>query len=122
MKYLLDTDHISFLQQRSGTEYTALAARQAQHSAADFAFSIVSFHEQVLGAHTFITQAKTAVDTIRGYTLLLEILHGFMATLLSSPSMPLHLRCLIVYERSEFVLRRWICASAPSRYRRDWCY
>ena len=77
MKYLLDTDHISFLQLRSGPEYAVLAARLAQQSSADFAFSIVSFHEQLLGANAFIQQAKNSVDTTRGYALLNEILQGF---------------------------------------------
>lgn len=77
MKYLLDTDHISFLQLRSGPEYTVLAARLAQQSPADFAFCIVSFHEQLLGANAFIQKAKNSVDTARGYALLNEILQGF---------------------------------------------
>lgn len=77
MKYLLDTDHISFLQRRSGAEFTCLTTRMGQHSSADFALSIVSFHEQVLGAHNFINRAQTSADTIRGYALLLEILQGF---------------------------------------------
>lgn len=79
MKFLLDTDHISFLQRRSGPEYAALSARMAQHPPADFAFSVVSFHEQVLGAHTFLARAHTTAAAIRGYTLLLEILQGFLA-------------------------------------------
>jgi tRNA(fMet)-specific endonuclease VapC len=77
VKYLLDTDHISIVQRRSGPEYRALAARIAQHSPADLAFSIISFHEQVLGAHTYISRARTTADTVRGYTLLMEIIHGF---------------------------------------------
>jgi len=79
VKYLLDTDHISLVQRQSGPEYRVLAARIAQHSPADLAFSIISFHEQVLGAHTFISRARTTVDVIRGYTLLLEIIQGFAA-------------------------------------------
>ena len=77
MKYLFDTDHISFLQRHSGSEYTNLAARIAKHSPADFAFSVISLHEQVLGANTFINRAQTSADTIRGYSILLEILQGF---------------------------------------------
>jgi tRNA(fMet)-specific endonuclease VapC len=77
VKYLLDTDHISFLQRRTGSEFANLNARIAQHSPADFALSVVSFHEQVLGAHTFINRAQTKTDVIRGYTLLLETLQGF---------------------------------------------
>ncbi len=79
MKYLLDTDHISFLQLRSGSEYAALAARMALHPPADFVFSIISFHEQVLGAHTFIARATNPADLARGYNLLMEILRGFTA-------------------------------------------
>lgn len=77
MKYLLDTDHISFLQRRSGSEFTRLVTRMGQHSSTDFALSIISFHEQVLGAHNFINRARTDTNMIRGYTLLLEVLQGF---------------------------------------------
>lgn len=77
MKYLLDTDHISFLQRRSGREFAALAVHVAEHLPTDLAFSVISFHEQVLGAHTYISRAKTTVDVARGYTLLMEIIQGF---------------------------------------------
>ncbi len=77
MKYLLDTDHISLLQRRSGSEFTCLMVRMGQHSSIDFALSVVSFHEQILGAHNFINRARTSADVIRGYTLLSEILQGF---------------------------------------------
>jgi tRNA(fMet)-specific endonuclease VapC len=77
--YLLDTDHISFLQRRSGPEHAALSARLAKHSPGDFGFSVVSFHEQVLGAHTYISRARSTAEVIRGYTLLLEVLQGFLA-------------------------------------------
>lgn len=77
MKYLLDTDHISFLQRRSGTEFARLTIRMGQHSPADFALSVVSFHEQMLGAHNFINRTRTNADIMRGYALLLEILEGF---------------------------------------------
>jgi tRNA(fMet)-specific endonuclease VapC len=77
MRYLLDTDHISFLQRRSGLEFKTLAARIARHSSTDFGLSIVSFHEQVLGAHNFINRASTNTDLLRGYKLLSETLSGF---------------------------------------------
>jgi tRNA(fMet)-specific endonuclease VapC len=79
VKYLFDTDHISFLQRRSGPEYAALAARMAQHTPADFGLCVVSFHEQSLGAHTFISRARTPADVVRGYALFGDILHGFLA-------------------------------------------
>ncbi len=94
MKYLLDTDHISFLQRRSSSEYAKLAARIAQHQPADFAFSIVSFHEQVIGAHTFVTRSQTPADAVRGYTLLMEIIQGFLA----APVLPFDAGAATVFE------------------------
>ncbi len=94
MKYLLDTNHISFLQRRSGTEFLILAARIAQHQPTDFAFSVVSFHEQVIGAHTFITRSQTPADVVRGYTLLMEIIRGFSAATI----LPLDAGAVAIFE------------------------
>jgi tRNA(fMet)-specific endonuclease VapC len=91
---LLDTDHISFLQRRSGRKYAALAPRIAARLPGDFAFSVVSFHEQVLGAHTFISHARTTSDAVRGYTLLLEILQGFHV----APVLPFDAAAASVFE------------------------
>ena len=77
MNYLLDTDHISFIQRRSGREFATLTERISQHSPTDFALSVISFHEQVLGAHTFINRAQTKEEIIRGYNLLFQTLQGF---------------------------------------------
>jgi len=92
--YLLDTDHISILQFGSGPEYAALAARVAQHLAVDLAFSVVSFHEQVLGAHTFISRARGAGDVVRGYRLLGEIFRGFSA----APVLPFDAAAAAVFD------------------------
>ncbi|OUL36471.1 twitching motility protein PilT [Nostoc sp. T09] len=94
MRYLLDTDHISFLQRRSGAEYATLAARIAQYPPTDFAFSIISFHEQVIGAHTFITRSQTPADAVRGYTLLQEIIQGFSA----APVLPFDAGAAAIFE------------------------
>ena len=94
MRYLLDTDHISFLQRRSGSEFLTLAARISQYQPTDFAFSIVSFHEQVIGAHTFITRSQTTSDTVRGYTLLMEIIRGFSA----APILPFDAGAVAIFE------------------------
>lgn len=94
MKYLLDTDHISFLQRRSGAEYAALAVRINLHAPEDFTFSIVSFHEQVLGAHTFINRGRRTTDVSRGYILMLEILQGFMA----APILPFDAAAATVFD------------------------
>lgn len=93
MKYLLDTDHISFLQRRSGSEFTRLMVRMGQYSPADFALSIVSLHEQVLGAHNFINRAQTNNDIIRGYTLLMEILQSFA----TAPVLPIDAPAIAIF-------------------------
>lgn len=94
MRYLLDTDHISFLQRRSGQEFTRLIIRMEQHSQVDFDLSIVSFHEQVLGAHNFINRARINIDVMRGYTLLLEILQGFS----SAPVLPYEAEAVAIFD------------------------
>jgi tRNA(fMet)-specific endonuclease VapC len=94
VKFLLDTDHISFIQRRSGPEHAALAARIAQHTLSDLAFSIISFHEQALGAHTFISRARTTADVVRGYALLSEIIQGFRA----APVLPFDAAAAVIFD------------------------
>ena len=95
MKYLLDTDHISSLQRRSSLEFSRLTFRMAQHSIADFALSIISFHEQVIGAHSFINRAQTNTDMARGYTLLLETLNGFA----KAPVLPFDDEAIAIFDQ-----------------------
>jgi tRNA(fMet)-specific endonuclease VapC len=80
VRYLLDTDHISFLQLGSGREYAALSVRMSRHSSADFALSLVSFHEQTLGGHAYINRARTTRDVVRGYEVLGQVLQGYLTT------------------------------------------
>jgi len=94
LKYLLDTDHLSFLQRRSGSESIRLIARIKQHTPTDFALSIVSLHEQVLGAHSFINRAQTSSGVVHGYTLLLEIFEGFS----TAPVLPFDVGAITVFD------------------------
>jgi len=55
--------------------------RIAQASPAELAFCIVSFHEQVLGCNTYIAQAKTTADVVRGYLMFDRVLSAFAAAL-----------------------------------------
>jgi tRNA(fMet)-specific endonuclease VapC len=93
VKYLLDTDHISILQLRSGPEFAVLFVRTTQY-AADLAFSIISFHEQFLGSHAFISRARNSGEIVRGYRLLTEILNGFSA----APVLPFDDAAAAVFE------------------------
>jgi tRNA(fMet)-specific endonuclease VapC len=79
MKFLLDTDHISILQKQAGPDYAALIAHLAKVRRDELAFCIVSFHEQVLGCNTYIAQAKSATDVVRGYRMFDRVLSAFAA-------------------------------------------
>lgn len=71
-----------------------ISSRAAGCAPADRAFSIVSFHEQVLGAQTFISRSRTPTDTIRGYDYLTDILRSFSA----APVLPFDQAAVTTYE------------------------
>ena len=107
MKYLLDTDHISFLQRRSSLEFSRLNLRIAQHPITDFTLSVVSFHEQVIGAHNFINRPQTNIDMLRGYTLLLEILKSFS----EAPVLPFDTMAMTIFDEmreQKYGWQQWI--------------
>ena len=68
--FLLDTDHLVILQRQSEPEFGQLRAAMSRHAPGDFFLSIVSFHEQVLGANAYIARARTRESVIRGYQML----------------------------------------------------
>jgi tRNA(fMet)-specific endonuclease VapC len=75
--HLLDTDHLSILQHRGGVDHAAVLASMSRHAETDVVASVVSFHEQVMGAHARINSAKTQADTVRGYELLFGVIADF---------------------------------------------
>lgn len=77
MKYLLDTDHLSIFQRQAGQDYTNLSARTAHCLLSDFAVSTVTFHEQMLGSHTYINRARTLNDTVKGYEMMTRLVRDF---------------------------------------------
>ena len=79
MSYRFDTDHITILQRQAGPEFAAIMAHIALHAPSELAFSIISLHEQTLGCHTYINQARTSEATIRGYRMLNQVLGAFVA-------------------------------------------
>jgi len=79
LKYLLDTDHISVLQQQSGPDFARLSARIARYPPAELALSDVSFHEQVLGCHAYIIRARSSAELVRGYGMLHRLLSDYAA-------------------------------------------
>jgi tRNA(fMet)-specific endonuclease VapC len=77
MKYLLDTDHISVLQRKSGIEFSTLTRRIARVPRSELAFCIVSFHEQVLGCNAYINRAASSEKVVRGYKMFSGVLAAF---------------------------------------------
>ena len=77
MKSLLDTDHISILQWRTGPAFTTLTVRMARHPRTDLALSIMSLHEQTRGCHAYLQRARTARAMVHGYSLLTQVLRDF---------------------------------------------
>jgi tRNA(fMet)-specific endonuclease VapC len=67
MKYLLDTDHLSVLQRQTGESYLNFSNRMSQCVLSDFAISIVTFHEQFIGIHTYINWSRDDEELLRGY-------------------------------------------------------
>ena len=55
--------------QRRIDRNTPPSPRMSRHSAADFAYSLVSFHEQLLGSNQYIGRARTTQDIARGYQM-----------------------------------------------------
>jgi tRNA(fMet)-specific endonuclease VapC len=94
MRYLLDTDHISIIQRRSGDPYQRLRDRINHYDPTDFGLCLISFHEQSLGANNVIQNAKTVVAIVSGYELINQILQGFftspVVSLSSALAAPIH--------------------------------
>ena len=67
MTHVLDTDHISILQKQDGREWDVIVGHIAQVGQQKVAFSIVSFHEQVLGLHSEMNKPKSQGDLPRWY-------------------------------------------------------
>src|SRR6266540_3161713 len=77
MTHLLDTDHLSILQRPTGREYPILVANINLQPVGKVVASIISFHEQALGAHSLINQAPTTAELVRRYELLNKVLSGY---------------------------------------------
>jgi tRNA(fMet)-specific endonuclease VapC len=66
----------------------------SQHSIADFGLSVISFHEQIIGAHSFINRAQNNTDLARGYALLSETLNGFA----KAPVLPFDAEAIEIFD------------------------
>jgi tRNA(fMet)-specific endonuclease VapC len=72
--YLLDTDHTTLLLRRTGVAHATLRDRLDAHPESEFGMSIVSFHEQLMGANALIARHRRA-EILRGYEFISELLN-----------------------------------------------
>ena len=68
--FLLDTDHLVIMQRNAQPEADRLRRRMKRFNQTDFFVSVVSIHEQMLGANKYVSQARTRASVIRGYQMI----------------------------------------------------
>lgn len=79
MTHLLDTDHLTLLAQQDGAEWSAIVSHIDACGQENVAASVVSFHEQVLGCHKQLNQARKPAQLVRWYLLMTELLEMYAA-------------------------------------------
>ncbi len=70
MAYLLDTDYLVILQQRTRPAFDHLTARLAQANPDEVFASIISFHEKMQGWLAFLTRSRSSSQIVMAYMLL----------------------------------------------------
>ena len=77
MTHLLDTDHLSVLQQESSPERAVIVLRINETGCVNVLAAVISFHEQMRGAHAFINSARKREQLVRGYGMMSKIIDTF---------------------------------------------
>ena len=75
--FVLDTDHLGIIQDRTEPEFSNLSGRMRQHRLEDFFVTIVSFQEQVAGWNLYIQRARDVPGLVRGYAMFQRVLADF---------------------------------------------
>ena len=75
--YIFDTDHLSVLQRKRGSDFEKLITRLADSDQSLFYTTIVSFHEQINGWTKYIKNSVQSGKTVTGYYRLEKILEDF---------------------------------------------
>jgi tRNA(fMet)-specific endonuclease VapC len=77
MPFILDTDHLIVIQRRAESLYERLRERMSRHRPVNFHLTVVSFHEQMMGANVLISRANNPTQIVRGYQLMEATLQDF---------------------------------------------
>jgi len=75
--HLLDTDHITFLQQQDGREWAVIVGHISRVGQRNVWLSVLSFHEQVIGIHSELNKARKPADLPRWYRRMNELFDLF---------------------------------------------
>lgn len=79
MKYLLDTDHLTFYQRGTGREYSQIVHRMLVLPRDDVGCAIISLQEQFRGCHAYLAKARDERALLRGYEALTRVLDSYKA-------------------------------------------
>ncbi|MEK6257984.1 MAG: type II toxin-antitoxin system VapC family toxin [Planctomycetota bacterium] len=77
--YILDTDHLSILQQPSGVDFERLERRLLQVPEDQLFVTVVSFHEQANGWNSYLSSASKPEEVRHGYRMFQRILRQYAA-------------------------------------------
>src|SRR4051812_1295534 len=73
MRYILDTDLLSILQQKRQPECDRLTERLEEHPNEPICTTVVNFQEQALGWAAYLNRARKPLDILKAYRELLLI-------------------------------------------------
>lgn len=75
--FVLDTDHLTILQQESGPEFEILQARLRLQRPEDIVTTIIAFQEQIEGWLTYLKKARDADNVLWAYHRMVLVLEYF---------------------------------------------
>lgn len=77
MAILLDTDHLSILQQREQPAAEILESRLSIVTASEIKVSIISFQEQAQGWLAYLRRARKSAEILKGFAELQHLVHDY---------------------------------------------
>jgi tRNA(fMet)-specific endonuclease VapC len=92
--YILDTDHLSFIQ-RNGKEGKNILARLADLENPEIAVTIITYEEQVRGRLLFLSKAKTVEQQVYGYQGLEQLVRDYQSIVI----VPFNRVAVLEYQR-----------------------
>jgi hypothetical protein len=113
MRYILDTDLLSILQQKRQPECDRLTAHLEEHPNEPICTTVVNFQEQALGWAAYLNRARKPSDILKAYRELL-LIESYYPTSKSYRSMPPRKPILSGFRRRKSVSRRLTSGSPAS--------